>query len=72
MRDIDDYLAPNGTVSQGGRFHIDEKRSDSEEITKNGVKLYRYVFICGLNHGLARQEKPLPAGKSILNSHDKT
>ena len=62
MRDLDDYLKDNGTISAGGRSHINEKRQNSEELSREGIKYYRYVFVCGINHGLARQEKPLPAG----------
>ena len=64
MRDQDDYLAENGAISSGGRSHINEKRQYSEELSREGIKYYRYVFVCGINHGLARQEKPLPAGET--------
>ena len=62
MRDIEDYLH-NGRISNGGKSHIETKRSTATTVTRNGVKYYRYLLMCGINHGLARQDKPLPSGK---------
>ena len=62
MRDLTDYITANGKLSPGGKAHLEKKREYSEEIVKDGVKYFRYYFICGLNHGLARQDKPLPSG----------
>ena len=50
MRDIQDYLK-NGVISQGGRAHIETKRQNATSVTKNGVTYYRYLFLCGINHG---------------------
>ena len=63
MRDIEDYLN-NGRISNGGRSHIETKRAMATTVTRNGVKYYRYLLMCGINHGLARQDKPLPSGKN--------
>ena len=64
MRDLDDYLQ-KGAISAGGKSHIADKRENATTVTRNGVKYYRYLLMCGINHGLARQDKPLPSGKSF-------
>ena len=63
MRDIEDYLHDN-QISPGGKIHIETKRTDATQITRDGVRFYRYLLIVGINHGLARQDKPLPSGLS--------
>ena len=68
-RDRHNYLKDDGTVSVGGTAHIIGKRNSAVEVTREGVKYYQYWFSTPINHGLARQDKPLPAG--IFISTDK-
>ena len=65
-RDQDDYLAGNGALSPGGKAYAALKRHDAVEVTREGVKYYKYQFAIPINHGLSRQDKPLPAGKRFL------
>ena len=64
-RDRHNYLKDDGTVSVGGTAHIIGKRNSAVEVTREGVKYYQYWFSTPINHGLARQDKPLPAGLFI-------
>ena len=64
--DRNNYIKDDGTVSMGGRMHIEKKRKSAIEVTREGVKYYQYWFSTPINHGLARQDKPLPAGKFIF------
>ena len=48
-----------------GKAIIANRRKIAEEITRNGKKFYRYNIITSINHGLARQDKPLPSGIPI-------
>ena len=62
-RDVTDYLLPNGSLSPGGRGHLEKKRENAVEVTRDGIKFFQYWFSIPINHGLARQDKPLPSGK---------
>jgi len=48
-----------------GSAIISNRRKFAEEFTRNGKKFYRYNIISSINHGLARQDKPLPSGIPI-------
>ena len=52
-------------VGAMGEVHKNARRKYAKEVTRNGSKFYRYQVATTLNHGLARQEKPLPAGIPI-------
>ena len=41
------------------------RRENAQEITRGGEKFYKYNIVTVLNHGLARQDKPLPSGIPI-------
>ena len=64
-RDADEFADENG-LTNGGRVHVAERRKYAEEITRDGVKYYKYNLTVPINHGLARQEKPLPSGIIIF------
>ena len=61
-RDLSEFVNESGTVTVGGWSHIAERRRYTDEITRDGVKYFRYHLLVPINHGLARQEKPLPSG----------
>ena len=60
-RDYSEFSNENG-LTEGGRVHISERRKYAQLITKDGVNYYKYDLTVPINHGLARQEKPLPSG----------
>ena len=62
-RDLTNYVNDSGVITHGGKAHIDMKRDLAVEVTREGVKYYQYWFSTPINHGLARQDKPLPSGK---------
>ena len=61
-RDLSEFLDGSGNLSRSGETHLAERRENAEEITRDGVKFYKYNLIACINHGLARQEIPLPSG----------
>ena len=63
-RDLDEFANESG-LTIGGTVHVAERRKYAEEITRDGVKFYKYNITVPINHGLARQEKPLPSGIPI-------
>ena len=48
-----------------GAVHVSNRRKVADQVTRDGHKFYRYHIITAINHGLARQEKPLPSGVPI-------
>jgi len=48
-----------------GEAYIANRRRIAEKVERDGQIFYRYNIITSLNHGLARQEKPLPSGIPI-------
>ena len=60
-RDYSEFSNEN-VLTEGGRVHILERRKYAQLITKDGVNYYKYDLTVPINHGLARQEKPLPSG----------
>ena len=64
-RDLENFTDSKGDISIPGATHIAERRAYAEESQRNGVKYYRYYLTCAINHGLARQDKPLPSGIPI-------
>ena len=61
-RDLKNYVNESEAVTIGGRMLIGMKRDSAIEVTRQGVKYYQYWFSTPINHGLARQDKPLPSG----------
>ena len=62
-KDVSEFTKPDGTMSSGGQMYAQERRQYAEESERDGVKYYKYHLVVPINHGLARQDKPLPAGK---------
>lgn len=62
-RDADDFTNEDGQLTMGGKAHIETRREGAEKITRGKVNFYRYNLMACINHGLARQDKPLPSGK---------
>jgi len=58
--DADEFSAP-----LTGPLYLDKRRKIAEKVTRDGKDFYRYNIISTINHGLARQDKPLPAGIPI-------
>ena len=56
-RDLDDFTNEDGELTAGCKAHI---------LDRDGVTYYRYTLMASINHGLARQEKLLPSGKSVF------
>ena len=65
--DKNEFVADNGTMTVSGTIHVKNRRKYAEEITRDGVKYFRYHLTVPINHGLARQEKPLPSGMLNFN-----
>ena len=63
-RDLDDFIDESGDLTPGGRAHINDRREVAVKIVRNGVTFYRYYLMASINHGLARQDKPLPSGEN--------
>ena len=61
-RDLVDFQDGKGAISIPGASHIMERRQYAEIIIRDNVKFYKYNLIACINHGLARQEIPLPSG----------
>ena len=61
-RDASDFTDKSGKLTEGGKAHIETRREGAEKVTRDGVNYYRYNLMACLNHGLARQDKPLPSG----------
>ena len=61
-RDRADFTDSKGDISVPGAAHIAERRQYAETIVRDGVTFYKYNLIACINHGLARQEIPLPSG----------
>ena len=66
-RDLSDFVDKDGKITNGGKSHIWSRRQNAQKVVRDGVNYYRYNLIASINHGLARQPIPLPAGKSLLN-----
>ena len=54
-----------------GTSLVSNRRTIAEEVTRDGVKYYRYNIIAPINHGLARQNKPMPSGIPIQLSFNR-
>ena len=65
--DFNRYVAEDnkGQISIAGNMHISQRREYAISSERDGVTYYRYYFCCAINHGLARQDKPLPNGIPI-------
>ena len=58
-------LDASGFAGLVGEVHKNARRKYAKEVTRNGIKYFRYQVAATINHGLARQEKPLPSGIPI-------
>ena len=65
-RDLDEFVDEAGNLTVGGKIHITKRREYAEEVVRDGVKYFKYHLVVPINHGLARQDKPLPAGRKII------
>ena len=52
-------------ATTAGQYHVKSRRQIAVEIERDGEKFYRYNIVTSINHGLARQEKPLPSGSEL-------
>ena len=48
-----------------GHVYVKNRRDIATKITRHNEDYYRYNIVTTLNHGLARQDKPLPSGIPI-------
>ena len=48
-----------------GAIYLANRRKTAEPVTRDSKKFYRYNIVACINHGLARQDKPLPSGIPI-------
>ena len=55
----------SGTATQIANIYKKMFRTSAVSEVREGVTYYRYYFCCTINHGLSRQDKPLPAGIPI-------
>ena len=62
-RDLNEFVNESGALTIGGTAHVNKRRMYAEQTQKDGVKYYKYHLVVPINHGLARQDKPLPAGR---------
>ena len=51
--------------SQAANLYKDYFRKSSVSDSQDGINYHKYYFCCTINHGLAKQDKPLPAGIPI-------
>lgn len=61
----DRNMDANEFVGSAGDVHIANRREIATKVTHDGDDFYRYNIVTTLNHGLARQDKPLPTGIPI-------
>ena len=62
--DSDSYHQ-SGTATKASALYKNIFRQSAVSEVREGVTYYRYYFCCTINHGLAKQDKPLPAGIPI-------
>ena len=69
--DSDSYHR-SGTATQAATLYKNIFRKSAISETRENVTYYRYYFCCTINHGLAKQDKPLPAGIPITLTFNRT
>ena len=69
--DSDSYHR-SGTATQAATLYKNIFRKSAVSETRENVTYYRYYFCCTINHGLAKQDKPLPAGIPITLTFNRT
>ena len=62
--DSDSYHS-SGTPTKAAPLYKSIFRKSAIAETREGITYYKYYFCCTINHGLAKQDKPLPAGIPI-------
>ena len=55
----------SGTATEASALYKSYFRTSAVSVSRENVTYYRYYFCCTINHGLAKQDKPLPAGIPI-------
>ena len=59
-------------TKQAGGLYKSYRRQCAVVETRDDVDYYKYYFCCTINHGLAKQDKPLPAGIPITLTFNRT
>ena len=54
-----------GRATAAAPIHKQQFRKSAVSEVRDGITYYKYYFCCTINHGLAKQDKPLPAGIPI-------
>ena len=62
----------NGTETKAADFYKNIFRKSAVSETREEVTYYKYFFCCTINHGLSKQDKPLPAGIPITMTFNRT
>ena len=62
--DSDSYHS-SGTPTKAAALYKSIFRKSAIAETREEITYYKYYFCCTINHGLAKQDKPLPAGIPI-------
>ena len=55
----------SGTPTKAAPLYKSIFRGSATSEVREGVTYYKYYFCCTINHGLSKQDKPLPAGIPI-------
>ena len=69
--DLTDYFKNGKPTGASTAFKILFRQNAVPEV-RDGVTYYKYYFCCTINHGLAKQDKPLPAGIPITLTFNRT
>ena len=69
--DLDSYYR-SGSATQAAPLYTNIFRKSAISETRDGVTYYRYYFCCPINHGLSKQDKPLPSGIPITLTFNRT
>ena len=69
--DTDSYYR-SGSATEASDLYKSYFRKSAVSEEREGVTYYRYYFCCIINHGLSKQDKPLPAGIPITLTFNRT
>ena len=69
--DSDSYNR-SGSATEASDLYKSYFRKSAVSEEREGVTYYRYYFCCTINHGLSKQDKPLPAGIPITLTFNRT
>lgn len=69
--DTDSYYR-SGSATEASDLYKSYFRKSAVSEEREGVTYYRYYFCCTINHGLSKQDKPLPAGIPITLTFNRT